>query len=692
MADSAAAEKQFVSKGQLTAILLISQISLVFCYSSLFGSVNLWSFTLPLICYVPLSLLITAPVSAFIRRNQGVSVSEYFSRQYGIFGRIISVLYGAFFLYISAGCVSYLRKLMQSYLSDGIDPLLIILLFTGACVFAAKKGIEAVFRSAGIVLVLIIVIIIAAVCFLAPAYSSSNLDPLSVIPAEDTAGSFLILSLLFSPAVCAAVLSPSVKGNAASGLTKSVLISILFLIAAVLLLRGTAGAYIDQCVFPLFHAAGISSVLQRFIPFLILSAVCSVFCTVSLMIVSFIKSIGPALKKPSETRSALSAGIFLLLFLILPEDISSVILRPEAAAITVFVFAVFLPLAALISRRKGSKKLRIAALILAVLMFIPSLSGCSRQLNECLIVQGVGIDIETDKVKLTAIILDTSDQEAVNSSSIVSSEGSSIKEALYSLEHQRGKKILMSHCLFVMIGEDMSGASAVISSLSERSDIKRSLSVMACSPSASFVIGKALNELGYDPETINVLSDSKEVDQSGINCPMYTFAQDVDIPVPEIVIDESTRSLKTDGSVVVRKNGSSYSLNEDQTTGALIISGELKNYFYSEKDKKGACGLRVTESSSKLVPKLKHGRLKLRFSAEISLDSRGDSDCISALKAHLTNCVNSCIGTALNGYGSDIFSVRRLITNAYPSVRFTDEHFTSLLINSETSVSIAVKG
>ena len=73
------------------------------------------------------------------------------------------------------------------------------------------------------------------------------------------------------------------------------------------------------------------------------------------------------------------------------------------------------------------------------------------QLNQRLIVQGIGIDKNVDGYKITLIVLDTDNKDKENSVKLVYAEGKTVKKALYELENQRGKKLLLSQCLFVMM-------------------------------------------------------------------------------------------------------------------------------------------------------------------------------------------------------------------------------------------------
>ncbi|MGN0470981.1 MAG: GerAB/ArcD/ProY family transporter, partial [Acutalibacteraceae bacterium] len=165
-------DKGIVTSGQLFVLFFISRIIIaVFCSPKISGVNTLWDYFLPVIISLFLSMLMLVPVLVMYRQNRQMSVSEYSYRYFGKAGNVITILYA---LYFFVGCV-YSLSVYYGFLKfispDGIQISLILILLVIACVYASFKGLEAVSRLSGIVLVIIIIAAVILISFLSSELS-----------------------------------------------------------------------------------------------------------------------------------------------------------------------------------------------------------------------------------------------------------------------------------------------------------------------------------------------------------------------------------------------------------------------------------------------------------------------------------------------------------------------------------------
>ena len=559
-----------VSAGQFFTLLFVGRISLTLLYSStVSGITDAVSFILPFIIFIPLSVILCLPSAADLPNGKG-SLCSYAARELGVFGKGICILYGVYFLFSAFCSVALFREFISEALPFGANSMLLLIAVVSGCAFAAVRGIEAVSRLSLPVLMLVILCFVLMFMFLSRGFSSEKLDPQAMLSFSSAADCLVFLVSRMNGIAAVNALSHHIKGNIKRGAVMFCVFYSLAACAAVTLFSGSAGDYLSVQHLQSFKAIDGSGVLQRLAPLFILSAVCSLFCNVSLCLIAASKSISLASSRFSAGKAALTVSVMVIGgVLFLPDEairgiVSSTVLSAAAAVLFIFL----LPLCLRIYRAGKLKKKKAAGIFpkkhagrfMLLLLLIPlmlSLCGCSTpQLDERLIVQGIGIDKETDSYKLTVIALDTKDPEQENKSTVIYSQGGSAENALLQLEEQRGKRLLMSHCRFIMMNEKAAeDCVSWISGLTDKYGTAKNAGVMISKGSSKGLLSAAVKELGYSTEDIAVITDSRAVEQGVRNVTLFELisainSQEEAMMLPLVISDKDTRSLRAEETEV----------------------------------------------------------------------------------------------------------------------------------------------
>ena len=641
-------KRDIVTVGQIYTLLFISRISLSVIYSVLVsGMENIWELFLPLIICIPVSILLLVPVN-FGKKSVCIQAVEKF----GKIGYAIPVLYGIYFLFSGVYAIKALEHFLNIVLPEGINARVVTVGLIIAGIYAAVKGIEALSRMAAVVLGFILLSSAIMFIYLVQGFSGENILPVEYVTfGSITDGVVFIISRMNTSAALN-VLLPSAKGRLwKSAVIYSVLV-FLFMCFMLILLRGAVGDYINSRELSVYQAIEGAGTLQRLKPLFIFVTMCSLFCNISVMLFAVSESVKGIFRKSHRKIISVISGIFLIvLVLVIPEN--EIIFDKYVWCILTVIFTAIIPLII--------KMPKITAMFLALAI----LGGCnSMQLNQRLIVQGIGIDRNGDGYKITLIVLDTDNKDKENSVKLVYAEGKTVKKALYELENQRGKKLLLSQCLFVMMDRNaVSECRKTLSYFGEAPEMQKTANLMVTDGTAEKTILTAIDKLGYQSEYINVLADSRAVNQTEVHCSLVNYISSLKgtetaLLFPYIMVNNDIKALSVKGSYLV-DGGENYYLTSDETVGTLILNEKVTNFT----DNIGDVSYEIKSLKSEIIPEWTDGRFEIEFSVELETDKR-----FKEIPERVESLVNSAIKKTILKSGADVFSIGKNIRGAYPEL------------------------
>ena len=308
------------------------------------------------------------------------------------------------------------------------------------------------------------------------------------------------------------------------------------------------------------------------------------------------------------------------------------------------------------------------------------------QLNQRLIVQGIGIVRNVDGYKITLIVLDTDNKENENSVKLVYAEGQTVEKALYELENQRGKKLLLSQCLFVMMDrEAVSDCKKALSYFGETGEMQKTANLMVTDGTAEKTIATAIDKLGYQSEYINVLADSRAVSQTEVHCSLLDYVSSLKgtetaLLFPYIIINEDISALSVKGSYLVDGGKNAY-LTTDETVGTLILNEKITDFT----DTIGDMNYKIKSAKSEIIPKWKNSRLEIEFIVELETDKR-----LRGISERAESLVKSAVKKTLSKSGADVFSIGKNIRGKYPEI-YKNADMRDILENSLVQIKITCR-
>ena len=256
-----------ISAGQLFAILFVNRSVIMLTHNTLLGGgENMMDNILSALLALGLNFVLILPLYFLHRRNPQENILDSGERLVGKPGLILlAVFYGLYFMAID----SYYLSFFQIFLNNIMEPLmpvwLIALTFIAVVCYAAYQGIEAVARTAGFALAIIVIGMVWIGVALLPKIQMINYDPfLYNGPKQTIVGTTLFLARS-TGFTTMALLLPRVNGKKKLKFciwNVSIYGLMIFLLLGMI---GVGGSYLKNQLFPVYTAASLADagVLER---------------------------------------------------------------------------------------------------------------------------------------------------------------------------------------------------------------------------------------------------------------------------------------------------------------------------------------------------------------------------------------------------------------------------------------------
>ncbi len=703
-------DRGIVTSGQIFILLFISRIVMALIFSPIFLKIDsLWDFLLPMLISMVLSLIMLYPILCMYKQNHSMSISEYSNKHFGKAGNILTILYAVYFFMQALYSISSYSMFLGFIAPNEVQIWLIVLLLIITCIYAAFKGIEAISRLSGIIFAALIIIAIIFVSFLLPLISVNNYIPVEYMEIDKLKDTVIFTLSRMGDIAAIAILYPITKGNIIRDSIIWIISVFLFFISIILITVGALGEYLDNQMFPVYQSIEGSGSLQRLNPMFLSVLTAIIFCQISMLLYVISQCIKNISTEKSGRNFTIISGVllFIICMILVQHNIATSLFNEYLYFIITFTFVFLFPLViVIINKLKGKKTkksvlkkaLRIISLIVTISITAVLISGCNTtQLNQRFIVQGIGIDKEYGKYKITAIVLDIDNEEMENSTKLIYCEGKSVDEAILSLKYRYSKDILLNQCLFIIMNMDaFTDCRQSLSYFCDNNDILKNTNLFVSDKNAEQIIKKSTEEFNYKSSDINALADNQDSEQMIAQCSLldyisFTKNKYSGIIVPYITINENINSLQAYESVVLNQNHKTKILNYNQTVGSLIINEKANEYTETIRNKNSINILyRIKDVNSDIILELIDNNLEVNISVDVSLDRGYQNYELKLIYNDIYHKINGSINKTLKESGCDIFSLYKILR----SVDYNDfknvDNWGNILKNSKTKIRITI--
>lgn len=683
-----------ITSGQLFVMLFISRAIVTVTYSpELSSGDDMWNHLLSALISFPLTLLMLIPTLIMQKLNRNISVLEYAEDILKRFSIIISLFYAVYFIMVCGYGIALYNKFVSLGVNGEVPIFAVSVAVLVAACYGAFKGVEAIARASGLILIGLIATALILIFALTPSIDTDNYRTILSTDYESTYNGTLLMLSRMSCIPAIAVLYPIVKGNISKGSLLWCSSIFIIIMIFIILVTGSLGDYLKYSIFPVYQAAKTINIgfLQRLDALFIGLWTAGLFCRLSLFLYLFALCIGKAFGKRASRFAIIIGGVSVLIFGTVTADMGfqSFIFNSTFWLWFTLTAAVFIPVFLLIcyivksagikikNRKKGGAKAFL--LVLSIGLMILTFSGCmSRaELNEKIIIEGIGIDKENDKYTLTAMVLNTESTEEILPPNVISSFGSSVSECFENISRNTGRQVMLSDNRFIAMNKIAAEtADEILSYFNDSFEARPDALIYVTEGNTANILSneKVLETMSaediamiggnYSNGTIKSCEykEYKASDNSGI----------YDISVPILKLDESKTRIIPDGTALFRKGKMSGVLTANESIILNILSDNVDGTIISLDDNENT-PIKIT--SAKSENNLSYNNSIFTYSKDLTVfielpqKNENSFDENKKFLERVEEFLNkACIETAekaIKTYSSDIFKIGKKAQNNF---------------------------
>jgi len=254
-------KKVTISVAQLFVMLFISRTIVNITYSLYIAETSeMWDNLVSAVISFFLTLLMVVPVYLLYKRSPSHSILDQGYRAWGKLGAVIAVIYALYFIWV----LCYTLSLFDLFVTDLMNPKISAAVLSfgviAASVYGAYKGIEALGRTSGLVLIAILAAFVFLVCALTAQADPLNYKPFFYDGAGGTVNGVLLMLARNSCIPALAILLPFAKGNVKKGIGWWCAGIYGTTVLVILLVVGVLGDYLATQPFPVYTATSVAQI------------------------------------------------------------------------------------------------------------------------------------------------------------------------------------------------------------------------------------------------------------------------------------------------------------------------------------------------------------------------------------------------------------------------------------------------
>lgn len=691
-----------ITSGQLFVMFFVSRIIVTMTYSpALSNGDTLWDHLISVFISFILTFVLLIPILCLKNKYRSLSVLDLSVMRFGFVGSILNIFYGLYFAFVAVYTLTSYGIFLDNVIDEPIPSALILTAVIITACYGAYKGVEALARFSGIVLVGLLLTLAFMMFALVPSVKPENYASVSYINGTQISNGIMLMMSRMSCIPALGVLYPIAKGNIFRSAAKWNIALFLTMFGLIVMLTGAMGDYLSVQLFPIYEAAtaGEFGIFRRLDAFYIGMWTAGLFVKVALFLYLSACSFAKSFHNKTERRWIFPLAFVILVATLLFKmfDFNSILFDKNLWIAITLLTAAAIPLVLLICRLKVKRKQQLISVLLigACLLGMGSMSGCSAvQLSEKLIIQGLGVDYDTDGCHLTMIVLDTEKGNEDEVTKLMYADGKTITEAFANAENAYGQEIMLSHNLFIIMNETAAqNCNEVMAYFRNNPEARDTVALFIEKNSAGAFISKTIEEFQYLAESIFSLSMNGIKGEENLQCTIVDFVvsqtgiKDACIPV----VEAGEAYAAVIGAGVFKNNQLKGYLNVREVQGFLLSTGNASgltadvitenNQSVSYHIKSEACTIQALAENE---------QVSFVLDIQIVLDSHFSPENVSLVRHAVEENIQAVIKKSLQEYGCDIFGFKQTLKNAHPSFYKTHDNIDDFIQNSDIKINCTI--
>lgn len=356
--------------------------------------------------------------------------------------------------------------------------------------------------------------------------------------------------------------------------------------------------------------------------------------------------------------------------------------------------------------------------ILLLLIIIVVFTGCSniKQLDERMIIHGVGIDKIGDMFDLTIQQFSVSDSnEKEEGAQVIKAKGNSITDAFSDLSLQTGKDPMYSQNFLLAIGEETAykGINDILDFFVRHYESRPTVKVIVVKGRAEDVLNFKRDNKLVMAKDIASIAESERFNSKVMSSNLFQFVGDLknitSSPNASIISIEKQNDnevLVANGTAVFKDDKLSGIMSTEDTMGALIINNRIKNGTeVVDVESVGRVSFSLDKSKSKIKFSLDDGNpiyyisIKVNtniYEIERDINKQLPSNALELMKESLEERIKlisyQAINKSIYEYNSDIFGFGKIALNSNKDYfKSIEGNWDKIMKEAKYNIDVSVK-
>ena len=699
-------KSKIISTYQLFCLIFLSTVFCAMMYSNYtVNNPDLLILSVSAIAAAAVLAVLSIPLFIFAGRSHNENIIRVIQAKKPVLSGIFSVVYVVYFMYSAVVSLLVFSLLLSNFINPGLPFFAFYLLTLCCCYYSAHRGIATIGRASTIFFSLIVLSIII-ICFsLMFRINILNYSHIFEERPERIFDNTIYLVAYASSIPAIFLFVHKVKGKIKKTVLLAIMVSNLTILALSIISFGVLGEYLHTTPYPFYTATQLIELgaFQRLdVIFLALWTV-GMFVNVSLSLSALREcvqnSVHAEKAKILNPILAVIVGIFSLVSAA-SEPVRYVVMNSKIMLILFISAAFIFPMIVVLSMGKkkiSSTAARTATLTLAVILCIPLLTGCQKtQIQERMIIKGVGIDKQDEEYAVTVQYVDNYSDGSEQQNKCIQVKGKSIGDAMGKIKNSSGSEPFLGQNSALIVGWETAKGDmeAILDYFIRYSDARPTVKLFISETTADDILTLEVSGSIIPIDHLMTISPSNSKNDNLFTILNYVnqSKNQTDTPVATVIrVDENT--VKLSSVAAIGGEGKIYKLDEDEFITYKTLIGIDNGTVLSFEGVSG----RVTKCNTNVSAKERNNQLDFDISCKLDItilenpDNISDSQIESIFSEELHSIADNSVKSMLNVKNYDIYNLGRHLKFSDFVKYNNNEVYTEGLKNCNTNINIECK-
>lgn len=322
--------------------------------------------------------------------------------------------------------------------------------------------------------------------------------------------------------------------------------------------------------------------------------------------------------------------------------------------------------------------------LLAAVLSVCFMQGCdSKQLNERMVIQGIGIDYSDSRYSVTVMYMNTDAANPDIAYKTVAGKGKTVTEAVATIVTKNGMDPLYSHNSFILLGNGLckQGVEEAMEFFAGFYQCRPSVNVIAADRQAN----KIMTLKGITPHTISNIVNSKHTTGRTLAVPVYEFLSDIinDTTTACTGVITVENNVPRSGGIALFKHDRMYKvLDKEQSMGVMLVRGDTdidaEVISLTGKNKSFTLSQEKTEITVKISRGVLYCDISIKGEASVYEYTNQNKEQEKSIEKRLNELAEKAVRVCADS-GADVFNLgKRLRQSDYSAYR-TIDNWTELV-------------